>query len=30
MAAMHKKDLLIIQGDWNAIVGDANMTRVIL
>ena len=24
MAAVHKKDLLIIQGDWNAIVGDAN------
>ena len=24
MAAVYKKDLLIIQGDWNIVVGDAN------
>ena len=24
MRAVHKKDLLIIQGDWNAIVGNVN------
>ena len=24
IAVVHKTDLLFIQGDWNAIVGDAN------